>query len=174
MTMSISRMQFLRGDFTNRHSPIRPPWACEEHEFVDKCSRCDKCVTHCPEKILTKDKHGYPQVDFSKGECLFCNECVDQCEAEALSQDLITPPWSLRAEVTEKCFVYQGVHCMVCREQCEAEAISFRYRAGLPPTPYIDLQICNGCGACYKLCPGKAINLAYQNNGDDPDKGNVS
>ena len=167
MPHAISRKQFLRGDFRNQHAPLRPPWAYAEDEFVDKCTRCGECLSHCPEKIIVKDKHGFPKIDFSRGECLLCHECVDQCEPEALSQDLDRPPWNLKAEITEKCLVYKGVHCMVCREQCESEAISFTYKAGLPPMPHLNLSLCNGCGACFKPCPGQAINLSYQHQSHD-------
>lgn len=174
MTQSISRIQFLRGDFRGQRAAVRPPWACNELEFIEKCSRCGECLHHCPEKIISKDKYGYPQIDFSKGECLLCHACVDQCEPEALSQDLAKLPWSLRAEVTERCIVYQGIHCMVCREQCEPEAITFTHKPGLPPRPHIEAALCNGCGACYKPCPGQAINLAYQENQKNQHKENAS
>lgn len=174
MTQTISRKQFLRGDIGNRHTPVRPPWAYGENEFVDRCSRCDRCIQHCPSHILIRDKHGFPVVDFSMGECQLCRECVDRCEPAALSDDLIDSPWCLKANITEQCFVYRGVHCMVCREQCEKEAITFTYRAGLPPMPSINTAECNGCGACYKPCPQQAINMAYQHTKNNQSKENAS
>ncbi len=102
MAQSITRKQFLRGDFRNQHAAIRPPWAYDENEFVERCSRCNECIKHCPESIIVPDKHGFPMVDFTKGECLLCHECVDHCEPEALSQDLDRPPWDLKAEITEQ------------------------------------------------------------------------
>lgn len=167
MPQAITRKQFLRGDFRNQRVVIRPPWSYDEHEFVERCTRCGECISHCPENILTKDKHGFPRVNFSKGECLLCHECVDNCEVEALSQDLDRAPWNVKAEITEQCLVYRGVHCMVCREQCESEAITFTYKAGLPPIPHLNQSLCNGCGACFKPCPGQAINLSYQYQQND-------
>ena len=174
MSQAITRKQFLRGDFRNQHAPIRPPWAYDEAEFVDRCTQCGECISFCPENILTKDKHGFPQVNFAKGECLLCHDCVDHCEVEALSQDLLRPPWSLKAEITEQCLVYRGVHCMVCREQCEAEAITFTHKVGLPPIPDLKQSLCNGCGACFKPCPGQAIKLSYQYNQTDQKKNDQS
>jgi len=174
MAQVITRKQFLRGDFRNQRAPIRPPWAYFEDEFVEKCTRCGECISHCPENILTKDKHGFPQVNFSKGECLLCHDCVDHCEVEALSQDLDRAPWNLKARITEQCLIYRGVHCMVCREQCESEAISFTYKAGFPPIPDLNQSLCNGCGACFKPCPGQAIKLSYQYHQKDQNKENAS
>ena len=167
MAQVITRKQFLRGDIRNRHAPIRPPWALNEDDFVEKCTQCGECIDHCQEKILVNDKHGFPVVNFSKGECVFCNACVDHCEVEALSQDLNKTPWNLKAEITDQCLVYRGVHCMVCREQCEIEAISLTHKVGLPPIPHVNQSKCNGCGACFKPCPGQAINLSYQYKQND-------
>ncbi len=167
MTQVITRKQFLRGDIRNHRASIRPPWALTENEFIDKCTQCGECIEFCQENILKKDKNGFPEVNFSKGECTLCHDCVDHCEVEALSQDLDKLPWTLKANITEQCLVYQGVHCMVCREQCEPEAIKFTHKAGFPPIPHLNQSLCNGCGACFRPCPGQAIKLSYQYNQND-------
>lgn len=170
MSQAISRAQFLRGDFTNQHAAIRPPWALPEAKFVDSCTRCGACIEQCPEQIIISGKSGFPQINFARGECTFCHRCVDSCEHEAFFDDLDKFAWNLTASISNQCLVYQGVHCMICREQCEPRAIVFIHKAGLPAYPMLNAETCNGCGACYKPCPSRAIKLSYQNTQKEPHK----
>ncbi len=161
MAQAISRMQFLCGDFTNRRPLIRPPWAIYEALFPERCNRCNACLKHCTEQILTTDRGGYPQVDFRRGECSFCQQCLEVCETGALRTEPGQAPWFLVAEIDNACLAIQGVFCSACKEQCEQQAIQFQPRVGGPPLPQLDSQLCNGCGACYKPCPAGAIRMHY-------------
>ena len=163
MAGAISRKQFLRGDFTNRHAPMRPPFSLAEHLFVEACTQCADCITSCPENILVSGAGKYPEVDFSNGECTFCLQCVDSCNDNILAVRINEKPWQIQASITEQCLVFKGIHCMTCREQCEAEAISFIHRVGQPPYPVINSLLCSGCGACFQPCPNQSIKLSYQN-----------
>lgn len=158
MHHSISRTRFLRGDFSGRRDPIRPPWALAEAAFTDTCSRCGDCIKACPEKIIIKGRSGFPEVDFKQGECSFCGECVAHCGDGALLRDGAAP-WDLRAVVNEGCIARQGVVCMSCKEQCPYSAIRFRPWLGGIALPEIDQLKCTGCGACYQPCPVGAIEL---------------
>ena len=62
-----SRRQFLRGDFSGRDMPLRPPWALREREFAQRCTRCDACNDACPTGIIVRGQGGFPEVDFSRG-----------------------------------------------------------------------------------------------------------
>ena len=159
---AISRSQFLRGDFTNKHAPIRPPWASEESAFIASCSQCSDCISACPENIIVNGTGNYPVIDFTNGECTFCFECVESCNDHALSGDADSQPWSLQASVSKQCMVFQGVHCMVCRDQCEAEAITFMPKVNQPAYPHINAALCTGCGACFQPCPSQSIEISYQ------------
>lgn len=161
MTKSISRAQFLHGDFSGRHRYIRPPWSENERAFVGECSRCDACLKACPEKILVSDPKGFPRVDFRRGECTFCGDCAKACRDHALVHDSSTSPWSLTAHITDKCLPLQGVVCGRCAEECEATAISMKLVAGGISIPQLETQACTGCGACYRVCPTEAIELSY-------------
>ena len=167
MASAINRAQFLRGDFRGERTPTRPPWAVDEIEFVDRCIRCDQCITNCPEHILVKGQGGFPQVDFLRGECTFCHACVDQCHEQALIFNPHSTPWQLKAQINESCIAMQGVVCMTCSEQCEVEAIHFQHRVGGAPLPQVNVDECTGCGACYKPCPTKAINLVQNSIPND-------
>jgi ferredoxin-type protein NapF len=159
----LSRRSLLKANFKPYRQAIRLPWVRDELEFVDSCSRCGDCITACPEKIIVKGDGGFPELNFTRGECIFCTDCVQSC-----NEDLFTPlddnPWSLKAVVVEECLSYKNVVCVICKEQCETEAISFIPRAGSVSPPVLALEECTGCGACVKPCPGQAIKLSYQFN----------
>jgi len=161
MNKSISRAQFLRGNFSGKHSHIRPPWARNEREFVGNCTRCDACITACPENILTTDSKGFPQIDFHHGECTFCAECVSACQAGVFAGDTRSPAWTLTASIGNKCLPLQGVVCGRCVEECETGAISMKLVAGGISIPQLNIESCSGCGACYRICPTTAIELSY-------------
>jgi len=71
----ISRAQFLRGDVGGKHRPFRPPWALDEYDFTETCTRCGECIKQCEEQILVEARGKFPVVDFRRGECTFCEVC---------------------------------------------------------------------------------------------------
>ena len=77
MSAPVSRMQFLRGDFKGKESPLRPPWAITESLFTEICTNCGECISQCPTHIIKQARANFPVVDFSSGECLFCEQCLD-------------------------------------------------------------------------------------------------
>ena len=159
MGSSISRMQFLRGDFRGRRVPIRPPWSLAESEFVERCTACGECIQRCPTGILQAGRGGFPQVDFSKGECEFCAECAEACEPAAITHDEDAEPWRLSVSIGAGCIAYNGVVCRSCGEQCEERAISFRLVVGGAAHPRLESGACSGCGACFAPCPVGAIEI---------------
>lgn len=153
-------MQFLRGDFSGRAALQRPPWALAEPQFLERCDRCGHCVSRCPTRILKKGRGGFPEVDFSAGECLFCADCVGVCQPGALSQTPDRQPWALRAVIeTGACVAQRGVECRSCTDPCESRAIRMRLQVGGAAIPEVNLSNCNGCGACYAVCPVQAIRI---------------
>ncbi len=158
MSSGISRMQFLRGDFSGRVPVLRPPWALAEEAFTRACERCNGCIEVCPTGLVNKGRGGFPVVEFSAGECLFCGDCVDACEAGALKKIEGEPPWAVRAVIDpEVCIAWQGVECRSCFDPCEPRAIRMPPRAGGVSVPEIDSEICSGCGACFPICPVQAV-----------------
>ncbi len=159
MLAAINRMQFLRGGFSAKEMPVRPPWSLEEDRFITQCTRCSDCVSACPQHILVTGRGGFPQVDFSRNECLFCGDCVRNCTTGALQPNLTLAPWSLQPVIEASCLAQQGVECRVCSEVCEARAIHIRLRVGGPGLPEVNGEDCIGCGACVAGCPSRAIRL---------------
>ncbi len=160
MTTSINRSDFLQARFQGTVSPIRPPWAVAEAQFIALCNQCDECINHCPTKIIHRGRGRYPVVDFQDGECLFCKDCVNVCRTGALTQHGQATPWSITAFLnTEQCIAFKSVECRSCYDPCENRAIEMHNRVGAVAIPVIDATRCNGCGACYVPCPVTAIEL---------------
>ncbi len=161
MGTAIDRMQFLRGAFTGRLAPKRPPWSLPEAVFIGSCERCDDCIKACPEAILIKGRGGFPEVDFRQGGCSFCGECLSACNGRALcgeAQDQ-DGAWDLRAEITGECLSVRGVACRSCGEVCDERAIRFRLEVGGIARPLLDVSACSGCGACFSVCPVRSVKL---------------
>lgn len=156
---SSSRRGFLRGmRSSHASSALRPPWALAEEAFVSLCTRCDDCITACPNDIVVRGDGGFPTIDFSRGECSFCAECVRHCRTGALRRaDEADPPWQLTAEIAGNCLAFVGVECRICGENCPLGVIRFRPRRGGVAVPELDAGACSGCGACFAPCPAQAI-----------------
>lgn len=161
--VDLSRRAFFRGRPRPRVEQ-RPPWALPEHDFIDRCTRCNECLKACPTHILTVGDGGYPTVDFRIGECTFCGDCVSTCQPKALERLEDKPAWSYKAVAGETCLPRQGIDCRVCGDFCDSRAIRFQPRLGGSPLPEINEALCNGCGACVAPCPTAAITVIQPTN----------
>jgi ferredoxin-type protein NapF len=157
----VRRRQFLRGDFSGRRSPIRPPWSRTEDVFIEDCDRCGDCLKACEEGIIKVGGGGFPEIDFTRGGCSFCGDCVTACKGKALVGDVQAPStaWSLRARIETDCLAHRGVECRACGERCDTRAIVFRPRVGGVAEPRLETELCNGCGECFAVCPVRAVRI---------------
>ena len=153
-----SRRQFLRGRFSARQPPLRPPWALAEEAFLAACTRCGDCVGACPQGILVEDG-GYPRVEFGKGECTFCSDCVVACKAGALRRAPGRMPWQLLPKISGECLAQRDIVCRSCGDACGQSAIRFKPRPGGSALPEVEASRCTGCGGCVAPCPAGAITL---------------
>jgi ferredoxin-type protein NapF len=162
MSAQVSRMQFLRGDFKGKETPLRPPWAIAESLFTEICTNCGECISHCPTHIIKSARANFPVIDFSSGECLFCEQCVDVCKPQALLKRRQEAPWNIKASINETaCIAYQGVECRSCFDPCETRAIQMPPRLGGICIPVLNSKNCTGCGACFSVCPVQAITMNH-------------
>ncbi len=170
----VSRAQFLRGDVSGRNRPFRPPWALEEFDFTETCTRCGECITHCPEKILLEGRGKFPVVEFRRGECTFCEECVTRCEPKALrflSEEDHGTPWDLEVRVNHTCIAQKGVVCQICGDQCLEGVFRFRPRVGGALQMEMSAERCTGCGSCIAPCPVDALTLHHREKSKEQSSG---
>jgi ferredoxin-type protein NapF len=159
--VDLARRNLFRGKKISTPSAIRLPWVINEQHFIEACVQCGDCVTSCEENIIVKGDGGFPEIDFSKGECSFCQKCIDVCEQPLFvdKRDKNSLPWQLDIKIKSNCLAMNQVVCQSCQDSCEPEAISFEYLQSKTPQPKIELDKCNGCGACISICPQSAIEL---------------
>ncbi len=158
MSVAIDRTAFLGGDLKGRNQPVRPPWSLPEMEFRATCNSCGDCLDICPTQIIEFGRGHMPQINFDKGECLLCGDCVKSCTNGALLESDL--PWHVKANIDESiCLAFKGVECRSCEDPCEPRAVNWIYLVGHSARPLIDASLCNGCGACYAVCPVNAIQI---------------
>ena len=155
-TINSSRRALLKGKVRDEPA-LRPPWAAPETSFTQLCTRCGECQDVCETEIIRRGDGGFPEVDFSRGECTFCRACVDVCPESALDERF--PSWEQTAHIGSECLGPKGVYCKSCGEVCEVGAIRFTFDNGRVPVPEVNTEACNGCGACVSLCPVEAITI---------------
>ncbi|BFM12527.1 ferredoxin-type protein NapF [Simiduia litorea] len=148
---TLSRRQLIRGAKTQAAPSL--PWT-DQVKIVDACTRCGDCISACEESIIIKADGGFPRIDFNLGGCTGCEKCLDVCEAPifgAANGSL----WPTTIAINSQCLTHSGVYCQSCRDSCDRNAISFS-RASIP-SPQLDTDACNSCGACISVCPTEAI-----------------
>tara|TARA_B110000211_G_scaffold233854_2_gene301322 strand:- start:32060 stop:32578 length:519 start_codon:yes stop_codon:yes gene_type:complete len=157
--VDLSRRNFMRAKKVSSPPAIRLPWTADEALFTRGCTQCGDCISACEENIIIKGDGGFPEINFSAGECSFCQACVKSCK-EPLFNSLDTLPWQLDIEIQSSCLAKKQIHCQICQDSCEPEAIVFKYLHSSVPQPEITLEDCTSCGACVAVCPESAINLS--------------
>lgn len=160
--MSIFKLKYLSNDCSATNQPIRPPWAVSAEQFQRNCTRCDACISVCPENMLIKGENGYPETDFDLGQCSFCQKCVTHCHHGALSLQN-NHPWDFQLSISACCLNLTGSNCLDCADQCHANAISIKPQASKQILANINLEACYSCAECTTDCPVGALKLILSN-----------
>ena len=156
--IDLARRGLFRGRLRVAEPPVQLPWSVAWPQFSTGCTRCGDCLAACPEQILVNGEGGFPTVDFQRGECTFCGDCVAACK-EPLFRPASETPWQYKASIAANCLANSQVYCQRCQDSCEPRAIRFIPTLGRVPTPVIELDSCNGCGACVQDCPVGSIKV---------------
>jgi MauM/NapG family ferredoxin protein len=163
---------------------LRPPGALD-NDFLSICVRCGECVRVCPSNALQPamiqdGPHGVwaPAIVPRLGYCDYsCNACGQICPVGAIPALTLEDK---RVQVigrayidTDRCIAW-GDHqeCIVCEEMCpvpdkavrlEEEQISSDGSTLHIQLPYVERDLCIGCGICENKCPvnGEAAIRVY-------------
>lgn len=147
------------------HSPIRPPGAISEKDFLDTCVKCGKCVEVCPQKSIkfagfdSPLLAGYPIISINEKPCFVCDDlsCMKNCPSGAL---VLTDKENIKmgyAEVIiDKCITYQNKECNICVKSCPFPETAIYINENKNP---IVTNKCIGCGLCEYWCEYNSIKI---------------
>ncbi|MBN1479724.1 4Fe-4S binding protein [candidate division KSB1 bacterium] len=173
-------------------SVIRPPGAVPEALFLDKCIRCQACTRICAStggclqpSLAEAGLEGLwsPIVIPRLGYCEFnCTLCGQICPTGAIQPLTLEKKQQLKIGLAfidqNRCIPWrENKDCLVCEEHCPLaeKAIKFDVREvrtnqgdrRVVRFPYVDENLCIGCGICETKCPvlgAPGIYLTAQNN----------
>ena len=162
----------------NSSKVIRPPGSLEEDAFLDRCIRCNECVKICASTgaclhpaFLESGVHGIwtPISVPREGYCEFnCTLCGQVCPTGAIQKLDLETKQTLKIGTAyfdkSRCIPwYKNEDCLVCEEHCPLpdKAIKFDIRevrktdgtTSVVKFPYVDEDLCIGCGICSNKCP---------------------
>jgi len=169
-------------DVNSNPKLIRPPGSQPENDFLAMCIRCGQCMRVCPNNALhpTFLESGLEgmwspiliaRIGYCEPSCTLCgqvcptNAIVELTVKEKIGNEKIAPNRIGTAFIDRgRCLPWaMGRPCIVCEEWCPTspkaiylEEVTVVNRKGEKVTvkqPYVDPEICTGCGACEYACP---------------------
>ncbi|MBI3601091.1 MAG: 4Fe-4S dicluster domain-containing protein [Nitrospinae bacterium] len=161
---------------------IRPPGALEEKEFLARCIRCAECMKVCPTNALhpTLLEAGIegiwtpiliPRIGYCEHTCILCSTVCPTGAIRSITEEDKIGSKNKKAIKIGTAFYDQGrclpwamaTPCIVCEEHCptspkaiwleDAEVPASDKKTVKVKRPYINPQLCIGCGICEKVCP---------------------
>ena len=156
----------IYGKTYTRQQPISPPGAVSTEHLLKHCTSCHLCVSKCPSNVIKPAFLEYgiggmmqPVMFYEKGFCnYYCTLCSDVCPNGALIK--LSPEEKRLTQIgkvvfnEDICVVHtDGTNCGACAEHCPTQAVKMiPYKDGLT-IPFINKDICVGCGGCEFICP---------------------
>lgn len=168
------KMSRLAGGIFNGQQPsevpvaVTPPGVFDRKEFLDRCTGCGLCISHCMTGVLRPSTTEYgllrvlhPVKDYDRARCAVgCTRCTNLCPTGALhpltkEEKLHSPVGLARVDLTLCTSFTKNETCGKCAEACKPEAITMsnRHIASRGLAPVIDPSRCIGCGSCQFVCP---------------------
>jgi len=156
--------------FTKRVPLLRPPGAITERQFLQDCTRCDKCIHACPKDAIVKapKKFGFlvmgtPYIDPVKTPCVMCDDlpCISACPDSALLP--VDNPGDVNMGYAildkKKCQAYGDTFCQQCIIDCPIPGAITQSK---DQQPAFHKKICTGCGVCVRSCSTVNIPVAIK------------
>ena len=146
---------------------LRPPGGQDEDALIERCIKCDRCRSVCPEGIVVTSRledglvnARTPKLDFHKGYCTFCDKCIEVCPTQALTPfDETTERIGTAIIDRDECIAWNQGGCDKCVTACPVEAVVFDDH----DRPVVVSDPCNGCGLCEYICPSASYG-SYDGN----------
>ena len=148
---------------------IRPPGSLPEADFTNLCLRCGLCLKVCPTNGLQPcvAEAGLiglwtPRLVARIGGCeKNCNACGQVCPTSAIRKLPLDEKSFAKIGTSvidrNRCIAWeQDKPCLICDEACQYNAIDSRSETIQNVKllrPFVDEQICIGCGICESRCP---------------------
>lgn len=161
---------------------IRPPGSHAEGDFLAKCIRCGQCMRVCPNNALhpTLFESGLEgiwtpiliaRIGYCEPTCTLCGQvCPTGAIVELTLKEKVgdkdTPPNRIGTAFIDRgrCLPWaMDRPCIVCEEWCptspksvflkEETVVDRNGKEIQLKRPYIDPDLCTGCGACEHACP---------------------
>ena len=155
---------------------IRPPGSLEEKEFLARCVKCGECMKVCitnglQPTLMEAGLEGIwspvlvPRLGYCEYRCTLCGQV---CPTGAIKQLTLAEKTKTKIGLAMidkgRCLPWaHGRPCIVCEEVCPTpkkaiwlEEIPVRSREGRMTSlkqPFVDLELCIGCGICETKCP---------------------
>ncbi len=154
---------------TKRPPLLRPPGAISEKQFLQACTRCDKCIQACPKDAIQKvpKKMGWiimdtPFIDPMKVPCVMCDDlpCISACQDEALLPVAAPADVNMGYVILDKkhCVAYGDGFCQQCLIDCPIPGAITQNDS----QPVFHRNVCTGCGACVRACATVNIPVALK------------
>ncbi len=165
----IDKVNEAMDKITKRPPLLRPPGAISEKQFLQACTRCDKCINACPKDAILKvpKKMGWiimdtPYIDPMKVPCVMCDDlpCISACQDEALLPVAAPADVQMGYVILDKkhCVAFGDGFCQQCVIDCPVPgAITQKNHL-----PIFHRKSCTGCGACVRACATVNIPVALK------------
>ncbi|NGZ11188.1 MAG: 4Fe-4S ferredoxin [Nitrospira sp. LK70] len=135
---------------------LRPPGAVGEQLFLERCTKCNDCVTACPPgAIVAHPQDGSPVLFADQSPCLLCEDlpCIAACGTDALVSVMGVNQVHMGIAAISQRFCTAGQGCHACVSKCPTDALVMDVGS-------LHLSVvtesCVGCGMCEMIC--KTVN----------------
>ncbi|MGE0644106.1 MAG: 4Fe-4S dicluster domain-containing protein [Nitrospira sp.] len=135
---------------------LRPPGAVEEHLFLERCTKCNDCVTACPpHAIVTHPDDGTPVLYADQSPCLLCEDvpCAAACGTGALMPVEHSRQVRMGTAAISHRLCTAGQGCHACVSRCPTDALAMDFES---LRLSVMTEACVGCGMCEMVC--KTVN----------------
>jgi len=161
---------------------IRPPGSTPENDFLAKCIRCGQCMRVCPNNALhpTFMESGLEgvwtpimiaRIGYCEPTCTLCGQVCPTGAIEELTIKEKIGDEKIKPNRIGTAFIDRGRclpwamarPCIVCEEYCPTSPKAIYFKEEVVTNrrgeevkvkqPYVDPDLCTGCGACEYACP---------------------